>query len=123
VETKLIQLTLSEREAEALDGALGIASVMLARMHPARALIVGSSLTTVLAFDDEEVAEMLECEMANACGVPCLRHHGKQADKKHYAAAEHETVELLKRLGIKIHEFCKDYRNEKIALYPDRQEE
>lgn len=116
-ESKLLQLTLDERDAEAVTGALSIALVIVTTSKAGAAMQLASGkpeLNEVLILKE---ASRLGCAVAELYGLPCPEHHGKEASRAQCVAAKVDALSRLARLAQTLANFSEAYRHEKIEAF------
>jgi len=110
---------MTEREAEIVGAAFGIALLVLESARPETGLSmkgIGPDAKLVLVLDIDD-GENLACESAIFCGVPCTKHHNKQVRNEDAAAGQLEGMKFLSSVRSHIDDFDREYRREQVKNY------
>ncbi len=113
-ERRILQLTLDDRDAEALCGAIAVASIIM-QGKAAVGLALGGpepETTIAVAFPRKSI-ERLICGMAIATGVSCPVHEGKVSHNE-AKAGQQDCAARYGRLYHQLADFVGSYRTDKI---------
>jgi hypothetical protein len=117
-EQKLIQITLTEREAEAVAGAIATAITITEGSTADVAVELGKKdKIFLIRLDGFQIAEDLACAQAGLCGIPCPQHDKKTIPLGTAVDGQTEGLSLLRRIGKQLHEASLSYRQAKIDTF------
>ncbi|SRR5213082_852840 len=110
---------MTEREAEIIGAAMGIALLVLESAKPESGLSLTDltpdmKLCLTMSIED---GENLACEAATFCGVPCPKHHHKEVRMQDAARGQIEGMKFLAKIRQHIDDFADDYRKEQVKKY------